>query len=200
MPPCDGRRVILLRSLADEDYWADHGLPVIRDEATDDPGPELEELLEENATDAQPGGTIATAGFGWLWAKTSGADDEHHVRLDVHGNVPPDDQSSWPDVVETPYRSDGGIVRLGWMTADGGEDPLLLGPPGLYRVRASCRRERDDERDSGAYSSGQHPASLSRRNGWLAANPPPGIMVRAGTRCSRPAGHTSTTCGMTRQR
>jgi hypothetical protein len=140
MPPCDGRRVILLRSLADEDYWADHGLPVIRDEATDDPGPELEELLEENATDAQPGGTIATAGFGWLWAKTSGADDEHHVRLDVHDNVPPDDQSSWPDVVETPYRSDGGIVRLGWMTADGGEDPLLLGPPGCtaFALRADA--------------------------------------------------------------
>src|SRR4029077_538072 len=99
MPPCYGQSVTLQRSFADEDYWADHGLLVIRDEVSDDPDPELEALLTENATDAQPGGTIATAGFGWLWAKTGGADGEHHVRLDVHDGVPPDDQSSWPDVV-----------------------------------------------------------------------------------------------------
>jgi hypothetical protein len=140
--------VAVLRTYADEQYRADHGLLVIRDKRLADPDPATPELLTENAVEAQPGGTIAVAGAGWLWARTSSADDHHHVLLEAHDGVPPDDRSGWDDVTETPYLSDGGTVELGWLLGEGGEGSLPLGPPGLYRARASCRRERDDEGDT----------------------------------------------------
>lgn len=138
----------LLRTYTDNEYWADHGILVIRDEVRGDPDPAPAELLTESAVDAQPCGTIAVAGSGWLWARTSSADDEHHVRLEAHDSAPPDDRSGWDDMVETPYHSGSGTVQLGWLTGEGGEGSLPLGPPGLYRVRASCRRERADEGDT----------------------------------------------------
>lgn len=137
-----------LRLYADERYWADSGILVIRDEVIGDPDPALGELFAEGAIGSQPGGTIATAGSGWLWARTSGADGDHHVRLESHDGVPPDDRSGWDDVVETPYHSGSGAAQLGWLTAEGGEGSLLLGPPGLYRVRASCCRGSADEGDT----------------------------------------------------
>lgn len=133
-----------MRTYADEEYWADHGILVIRDEWHSEPDRAPAELLTEGAVGAQPGGTIAVAGSGWLWASSSG-DDDHHVRLEAHDSVPPDDRSGWDEVAETPYHSGSGTVQLGWLTAEGDAGSLLLGPPGLYRVRASCRRGRADE-------------------------------------------------------
>jgi hypothetical protein len=147
--------VVLLRSYADDGYWADHGTLVVRDAILAvcdglraDPGLVPAQMLAENAVGAQPGGTIAMAGAGWLYARTSSIDADHHVLLEAHDQAPPDDRSGWDEVTESPYRCDSGTVELGWMLADGGEGSLLLGRPGLYRVRASCRRERDGEGDT----------------------------------------------------
>jgi Family of unknown function (DUF6042) len=135
----------LLREHTAAEYWADHGILVIRDR-DGELDFETAGLLWEGATDAQPGGTIAHAGAGWLWASTSSADAEHEVRLELHDGPPPDDRAEWDDVMETPYLSLGGTVGLSVMTGgDWDEDTLLVGPPGRYRVRVSCRRQPDTE-------------------------------------------------------
>jgi hypothetical protein len=135
----------LIREHTAEDQWADHGVLVIRDR-DGDPGDEGEYedlgLFGENAIDTQPGGTIAHAGAGWLWASSS--DGEHEVRLEAHDSPPPynrADSDDWDDVLETPYRSLSGTVGLALLTGgDWDEHSLVAGSAGLYRVRVCCRR------------------------------------------------------------
>ncbi|GAA4976265.1 hypothetical protein GCM10023334_102580 [Nonomuraea thailandensis] len=131
-----------VRIIAVEDHWPEYGTIVVRDTHGVDPAsrsrPGLP-LLDEQAVDAQPGGTIAKAGDGWLQA--SARDARHHVRLEAHHGPPPLDDV-WHDVVETPYYANTGSVML--TTVLYGENyadrPLRLGAPGMYRVRVSCRR------------------------------------------------------------
>jgi hypothetical protein len=135
-----------MRIIAVEDHWPEYGTIVVRDTHGVDPAsrsvPGLP-LLAEDAVDAQPGGTIAKAGDGWLQA--SARDTRHHVRLEAHNGPPPLDDA-WHDVVETPYHANTGAVMLTTVLhGDPYEDhPLKLGVPGMYRVRVSCRRTPPD--------------------------------------------------------
>ena len=147
----------LIREHTADDQWADHGVLVIRDR-DGDPGDEDEYedlgLFGENAIDTLPGGTIAHAGAGWLWASSS--DGEHEVRLEAHDSPPPynrADLDDWDDVLETPYRSLSGTVGLALLTGgDWDEHSLVAGRPGRYRVRVCCRRgAADSGAEEGAY-------------------------------------------------
>lgn len=134
----------LLRTYETDEYWAEYGVLVVRDQGGD-ADYESTGLLAEHATESQPGGTIATAGAGWLWARASSLDGDHEVRLEAHDSPPPDDPDAladWDDVVETPYLSLSGTVGLSWLTGgDSDEHTLQLGPEGHYRVRVCCRRQ-----------------------------------------------------------
>jgi hypothetical protein len=147
---------MLLGLLQDDEYWADHGILVACDSPGDDAGeddpdqrdPSLgpgidPELLELFALQVQPGGTVAHAGLGWLWGRVNDTDAYHIVRLETHDRPPADDRGDWDEVLETPYWSGTGTVRIA--TLAGGWDPdaaaLPIGPPGRYRVRVSCVRD-----------------------------------------------------------
>jgi hypothetical protein len=149
---------VLLGSLQDDEYWADHGILVACDGPGDDPGendpgegeggsgpgPGIDpELLEVSSLQVQPGGTVAHAGAGWLWGRVNDMDAYHVVRLETHDRPPADDRGDWEEVLETPYWSGTGAVQLATLT--GGWDPdaavLPIGPPGRYRVRVSCVRD-----------------------------------------------------------
>jgi hypothetical protein len=143
---------MLLRSLADDEYWSEYGVMVVLDDPGDDndaeevldPGLGLDSgLLTVFATDSQPGGTVAQAGAGWLWGRVGWMDSYHVVRLEAHDAPPADDRGDWEEVVETPYWSHSGTVVFSTLTGgyDAEADVLELGPPGLYRVRVSCARD-----------------------------------------------------------
>jgi Family of unknown function (DUF6042) len=137
----------LLREHTADEYWADHGILVVRSQGE---GDENAGILGEGATGTQPGGTIAHAGAGWLWARTSSGDREHVVMLEAHDGPPPDDPAGWDDLMETPFLSDSTTVALGLLTGgDYDEHTLLLGRPGYYRVRVSCLRQPDEAGDTG---------------------------------------------------
>ena len=77
---------------ADEEYQPEYGTLLVRDSCTEYVPPEPgEELLEESAVGAQPGGTLARAGTGWLEGHAS--DAYHRVRLEAHDARPPDDRA-----------------------------------------------------------------------------------------------------------
>jgi hypothetical protein len=142
---------MLLRSLADDEYWSEYGVMVVvdgpgGDDAEEALNPALGldgELLTVFATDPRPGGTVAHAGAGWVWGRVGWMDSYHVVRLEAHDAPPADDRGDWEEAVETPYWSNSGTVMFSTLT--GGWDPeagaLELGPPGLYRVRVSCVRD-----------------------------------------------------------
>jgi hypothetical protein len=142
---------MLLNSLQDDEYEADYGVLVVYDLWGDDAdsrepdlGPGLDpELLELTEARVQPGGTVAHAGAGWLWARASGQDTYHVARLEAHDGPPADDHGDWDEVLETPYWSRTGAVQLGLLT--GGPVPdgpaLPIGRPGRYRVRVSGVRD-----------------------------------------------------------
>ncbi|MGN9843507.1 DUF6042 family protein [Nonomuraea sp. H19] len=131
-----------MRIIAVEDHWPEYGTIVVRDTYGSDPAsislPGLP-LLDEHAVNAQPGGTIAKAGDGWLQA--SARDARHHVRLEAQNGPPPLDDA-WHDVVETPYHANTGAIMLTTVLSSNqyADKPLKLGMPGMYRVRISCRR------------------------------------------------------------
>ncbi|GAA2673013.1 DUF6042 family protein [Nonomuraea recticatena] len=131
-----------MRTVAVENYWPEYGTIVIRDAPGVDPASRPLRgvpLLGEHDMDAQPGGTIARAGDAWLQAVAR--DGRHRVRLEAHdAPLPLDD--GWDDVVETPYHANTGSVMLTTVLHSEvySDRPLRLGPPGLYRVRVSCRR------------------------------------------------------------
>jgi hypothetical protein len=143
----------LLREYSTDEYWAEYAVLVIRDLGGDSDDYEGAGLLAEQATGTQPGGTIAMAGAGWLWARATSMDGDNEVRLEAHDSVPADDPgglADWDDVVETPYLSFSGTVALSLLTA--GVDyqhALQLGPKGHYRVRVCCRRQPDTQ-DAGS--------------------------------------------------
>ena len=135
----------LLRARETDEYWAEYAVLVVRDR-DGEVDCESVGLLGEFATEAQPGGTIALAGVGWLWARASSGDGDNEVRLEAHDGEPPGagglaDVGDWDDVMETPYLSSSGTVGLSMLTGgDHDEHTLVLGPPGHYRVRVCCRR------------------------------------------------------------
>jgi hypothetical protein len=102
-------------------------------------------LLEQYATDAQPCGTIARTGAGWLEA--SAGDLPCLVRLRAHDGPPDRDERTgppdgnepveWVDMVELPFTSATGVVGLTTVTGSWPEQHLQLGRPGLYRIRVA---------------------------------------------------------------
>jgi hypothetical protein len=120
---------MLLRSIADDEYWSEYGVMVVIDGSGDDDladavlDPELgldSELLTVSAMGAQPGGTVAHGGAGWLWGRVGWMDSYHVVRLEAHDAPPPDDHGHWEEVLETPYWSHSGTVAFSTLT--GGRD------------------------------------------------------------------------------
>lgn len=123
----------------EDEYSPEFGTLVVRDS-----GQPLSRgaLLDEYATDAQPGGTIVRAGNGWL--EGAAGDACHRVRLEYHDS-PPDGDRDGDDVVETPFRSATGVVCLEYVTGGAVSAGLTLGGPGGYRVLVTRRSGEDDE-------------------------------------------------------
>lgn len=132
----------MLRSVVDEEYLPEFSTLVVRDKHLFGQYDGVPERLTESAFGAQPGGTVAVAGAGWLKAAATG--DYHEVRLEAHDSEPSADTSEWLDVLETPYLSVNGSIGLSTVTGGDIEgEPLLLGDPGRYRVRVSRRGHPD---------------------------------------------------------
>lgn len=132
----------MLRSVVDEEYLPEFSTLVVRDKHLFGQYDGVPERLTEDAFGAQPGGTVAVAGAGWLKAAATG--DYHEVRLEAHDTEPPADTADWLDVLETPYLSVNGSIGLSTVTGGDIEgEPLLLGDPGRYRARLSRRRHPD---------------------------------------------------------
>ncbi|TYB71262.1 hypothetical protein FXF51_02165 [Nonomuraea sp. PA05] len=166
-----------------KDYWPEYGTIVVRDTWGEETVAEPElPLLGEHDLDAQPSGTIAKAGAGWLQA--SSRDGRHCVHLEAHDAPPPLDDG-WDDVVETPYQARTGAVYLtSVMSSDLYVDiPLELGAPGLYRVRVACRHT-PPEIPGFEASEGD----LWRMQFWPTALEPPRWLAR-----SRPAVRSAST-------
>jgi hypothetical protein len=124
----------VLGTFEDDDYLPEFGTLTVRDANSEyveygDGG-----LLEQHATDAQPCGTIARTGFGWLEAASG--DLPCLVRFRVHDGPPEEAESAeWVDLVELPYRSASGVLGLTTVTSAAPEEHLQLGAPGSYRIR-----------------------------------------------------------------
>ena len=136
----------LLRTFDRDDYTPEFGTLVVRDapwdeaeddglwdEPEDDTGP-----LAEHATDAQPCGTIARAGYGWLEA--AAGDGDHTVRLEQHDSAPLAESAGWDVMVETPYGVATAGVGLTAVTGGGPTSADLVLSAGLYRVRVARAR------------------------------------------------------------
>src|SRR2546421_408697 len=80
---------------------------------------------------AQPGGSVARAGIGWVDASAS--DQYQSVRLESHDAEPDRDPDDWADIVETPFLTNG-TVGLTMVTGAPIDDPFGLAGPGLHRV------------------------------------------------------------------
>ncbi|MEV6410683.1 DUF6042 family protein [Kribbella sp. NPDC051718] len=124
----------VLGTFEDDDYLPESGTLTVRDTYSGYVEYGNAGLLEQYATDAQPCGTIARTGAGWL--ETASGDLTCHVRIQVH-DAPPnlDEPLEWGDLVELPYRSASGVVGLTTVTGSWPEEHLQLGAPGSYRVR-----------------------------------------------------------------
>ncbi|WP_328329915.1 DUF6042 family protein [Kribbella sp. NBC_00382] len=126
----------VLGTFEDDDYLPEFGTLTVRDAYSGyteyvDAG-----LLEQHATDAQPCGTIARTGAGWLEAASG--DLPCLVGIRVHDSPAGDGELvEWVDVVELPYRSATGVVGLTAATGSWPEEHLQLGRPGQYRVRVA---------------------------------------------------------------
>jgi hypothetical protein len=128
----------LLGVLEDDEYLPEYGTVVIRDDhRTADGLPPLpNDLLGELATSALSG-TVATAGDGWLHGMAG--DPYQAVRLEAHDAEPAIVLAEWDDVMETPFHSRTGAVRLGYLTGGEFDDTLDLRHRGLFGVRVARR-------------------------------------------------------------
>jgi hypothetical protein len=116
----------------DEDhYMPEDGILVLREPR----GGSGEDPL--STSDAHPVGTIVRTGQGWVYA--SGGDGPCVVRLRSHTSPPAEADEDWADLVEAPYLSPSGAVELTSLTGGTGDEHLLLGEPGLYRLRVAHR-------------------------------------------------------------
>ncbi|MEV8374214.1 DUF6042 family protein [Kribbella sp. NPDC056861] len=134
----------LLAEYEDDGYLPEFGTLTVRDVHGHfvDAG-----LLEEHGTDAQPCGTVARTGSGWLQAASG--DLPCLVGLRAYDGPPVADGAldqdgvpQWADLVELPYRSDSGSISLTTVTGFAVEEHVHLGEPGLYRVRVTHRELR----------------------------------------------------------
>jgi hypothetical protein len=141
----------LLQMVDRDDYTPEFGTLVVRDtpwDETEDDGlwdePEDDTApLAEHAADAQPCGTIARAGYGWLEA--AAGDGGHTVRLEQHDSAPLAESAGWDVMVETPYGVVADGVGLTDVTGGGPISADLVLSAGLYRVRvARARSENHD--------------------------------------------------------
>ncbi|GAA0951580.1 hypothetical protein GCM10009554_53250 [Kribbella koreensis] len=126
----------VLGTFEDDDYLPEFGTLTVRDAASGHVEYVDAGLLEQYATEAQPCGTIARAGAGWLEAASG--DLPCHVRIQVHDSPPNlDEPLEWVELVELPYRSASGVIGLTSVTGSWPEEHLPLGAPGPYRVRVA---------------------------------------------------------------
>jgi hypothetical protein len=156
----------LLRMVDRDDYTPEFGTLVVRDIPGDGPWDEGEDVgpLAEHATDAQPCGTIARAGYGWLEA--AAGDGYHTVRLEHHDSAPLADPAGWDDMVDTPYGAIADGVGLTDVTGGSPMSADLVLSAGLYRVRVARAR-------------GENRTYSWRLQFWPAADPePPRWLVR----------------------
>ena len=132
-----------LGMVEDDDYLPEFGTLMIRDGGQPAERSAGAALLDEYATDAQPCGTVARAGNGWL--EGAAGDGHHTVRLEYHDRAVDEDHHDWDDVVETPYLSATGAVGLTYVTGGPAGPDLALGRPGCYRVRVTRRSGEDGD-------------------------------------------------------
>lgn len=114
-----------------------------------------DDVLEESAR-RMVAGTIATAGHGWL--RALGQRGRQSVEVAAHSSAPPAEAAAWEDVVETPFHSDSGVVRLEQLSGPAVSAELAIGAPGRYLARVS--RRSGDEGD--AWCISLWPAADSR--------------------------------------
>ncbi|MEO6089808.1 MAG: DUF6042 family protein [Umezawaea sp.] len=124
----------------DDDYWPDFGILSLSDtgDVDEESGP-----FSRYESKVQACGTFVHTGNGWL--QGSAGDGPHVVRVESHTAAPPDDTAEWEDVVEVPYRSLSGEVRLEILTGGPIGDAVALAGPGPYRVRVARRPVPDDD-------------------------------------------------------
>lgn len=115
----------------DDEYWPEFGTLTIRDDGCPFDGP-----LSQHESKAQPCGTIARTGNGWL--EGSSPNGPYVVRVELHPAAPPD-TGDWPDAVELPFLSPSGSIGLGYVTGGFTGDLLPLAGPGAYRVQVTRR-------------------------------------------------------------
>ncbi|MDX6279893.1 MAG: hypothetical protein QOH03_964 [Kribbellaceae bacterium] len=114
----------------EDHYMPESGILVLRepDGSGEDP---------HSTSDAHPVGTIVRTGQGWVYA--SGGDGPCVVHLRSHTSPPAETDEEWTDLVEAPYLSPSGAVQLTSLTCGTDADHVLLGKPGLYRLRIAHR-------------------------------------------------------------
>lgn len=122
----------MITGYEDDDHWPEFGTLTVRDTRMPEEG---QGLFDQHALDAQPCGTIARSGCGWL--EVGAGDGPLVVRLELHDAAPADDIAAWEDAVDVPYRCLSGVVGLTYVTGGPGDEHLRLPGPGDYRVRTT---------------------------------------------------------------
>ncbi|MET8832563.1 hypothetical protein ABZV78_01410 [Micromonospora sp. NPDC004540] len=128
----------VVRAFERDDYSPEYALVVLRDLGGSGAPGDAAELPRERERGAEPTGTFAGAGAGWITCQAG--DGYHVVRLELHDVPPPADHAGFDDVLETPYRASSGELSLTMLTGGAGPADLDLGGAGRYRVRVACRR------------------------------------------------------------
>ncbi|WP_173100737.1 hypothetical protein [Actinomadura verrucosospora] len=139
----------LLGTYEDDDYRVEFGALVVRGFWPSGVGGtgELRHLnLPLLAEDAFAGGTrsdVARAGAGWVLGTAAA---HAHVVLEAHDAPPGMDIGGWSDVLETPFLTARGEIKLAHGRGDDSPWHLKLARPGLHRVRVLRRRTSDGHR------------------------------------------------------
>lgn len=139
----------LLGTYEDGDYRAEFGTLVVRGFWPAGVGGtgELRHLnLPLLAEDAFAGGArsdVARAGAGWVLGTAAA---HAHVRLEAYDAPPGEGSAAWSDVLETPFLTSRGEIKVTHGRGDDSPWNLKLARPGLHRLRVLRRRTSDGHR------------------------------------------------------
>jgi hypothetical protein len=100
-------------------------------------------LLAERASAAGAKGDVARAGAGWVLGSAAA---HAHVVLEAHDGPPGVEPGAWSDVMETPFLTSRGEIKLTHARGDDSPWSLKLARPGLHRLRVFRRRTSDGHR------------------------------------------------------
>ncbi|HEU5028360.1 MAG TPA: hypothetical protein VFV01_25830 [Spirillospora sp.] len=100
-------------------------------------------LLAEEAFAAGARSDVARAGAGWVLGTAAA---HAHVRLEAYDAAPGRGAAGWNDVMETPFLTSRGEIKLTHGRVDESPWNLKLARPGLHRLRVLRRRTSDGHR------------------------------------------------------